>query len=241
MRILSCLVVLALAMPASADDTLPPDAPQVDEPTEWTLTGRAREAHERGDFLEARRLLLEAYELSPLPALLFALGQEEFNLGNYDAALAYYERFIATEPSSEQIELAQQAIGATRMRRAQAQRDAEAAKQRPAPPPPPVIHYRRWKIEDTGIVAIGGVAAILGGSLVVYARTLAYDRSGTLSEYDARLDNARTTRWTGIGIASAGMLVMGLAVIRWGLRPDGPALTATLTPSGGGLAVGGVW
>ncbi len=236
-RIASCLVVLALAMPASADDHAP------DEPREWTLTGRAREAHQRGDFTEARRLLLEAYELSPLPALLFALGQEEFNLGNYDAALAYYERFIATEPSPEQIELAQQAIGATRMRRAQALRDAEAERQRPAPPPPTprVLHHRRWKVEDSGVVALGGIAAILGGGLVVYSRSLAFDRSGTLADYDARLENARTTRWTGIGIASAGILVVGLAVLRWRLRPDGPAMTATLTPSGGGLAVVGAW
>lgn len=230
-----CLAVLALAAPAPAL-AAPASA---DELTPDFHLARARDAHVRGDFAAARAELLAAYQLEARPELLFALGQAELNLGNYDAAIDYYEKFIATNPGDDQVALAQQAIGATRMRRAQ-----------PAPAPPlsepvperlVVVHHRRWKIDDTGLVALGGIAVVLGASLAAYSRHLANDRSGTLSDYDARLENARTTRWTGVGIASGGALLVTAALIRWRVRPDGPALAATLTPSSGGLAVVGAW
>ena len=230
-RVVVWVAVLALAATADADEL-----------TADMHLARARDAHVRGDFAAARTELLAAYTLDARPELLFALGQAELNLGNYDAAIDYYEQFIATNPGDDQVALAQQAIGATRMRRAQ-----------PPPPPSPhvvtnaeperpvVIHHRPWKIEDTGLVTLGGIAVVLGGSLVVYSRQLANDRSGTLSDYDGRLENARTTRWTGIGIASGGALLISAALIRWRLRPDGPELTATVTPAGSQLSIVGAW
>lgn len=228
-RVVVCLAVLALAAPADADE-LTPDM----------HLARARDAHLRGDFTAARAELLAAYTLEARPELLFALGQAELNLGNYDAAIDYYEKFIATNPGDDQTALAQQAIGATRMRRAQPPRLPPVVME-PVPEPPVVIHHRRWKIEDTGLVALGGIAVVLGGSLVVYSRQLANDRSGTLSDYDGRLANARTTRWTGGGIASGGVLLITVALIRWRRRPDGPELTATLTPTGSRLSIVGAW
>lgn len=227
-RVVLCLAVLALAAPVNAEEL-----------TADIHLAAAREAHARGDFAAARVELLAAYTLEARPELLFALGQAELNLGNYDAAIEYYDQFIASNPGDDQVALAQQAIGAARMRRVQptpAPSTVEPVRERPV-----VVHHRRWKIEDTGLVALGGIAGVLGGGLVVYARHLANDRSGTLSDYDARLANARTTRWTGIGIASGGVLLITAALIRWRLRPDGPAMTATLTPSSGGLALVGAW
>lgn len=226
-RVVLWLAVVALVAPADADE-LTPDI----------HLARARDAHVRGDFSAARTELLAAYTLEPRPELLFALGQAELNLGNYAAAIDYYEQFIASNPGDDQVALAQQAIGAARMRRVLP----------PAPPPrepvpekPVVVHHRRWRIEDTGLVALGGIAVVLGGSLVVHAGQLANDRSGTLSDYDARLANAKTTRLTGVGIASGGVLLVTAALIRWRLRPDGPALTAVLGPADGGLALVGAW
>jgi len=227
-RVVLCLAVLALTAPADADEL-----------TADIHLAAAREAHARGDFAAARAELLAAYTLEARPELLFALGQAELNLGNYDAAIDHYEQFIASNPGDDQVALAQQAIGAARMRRVQPAAvppTVEPVRERPV-----VSHHRHWRIEDTGLVALGGVACVLGGGLVVYARHLANDRSGTLSDYDGRLANARTTRWTGIGIASGGALLITAALIRWRLRPDGPAMTATLTPSGGGLALVGAW
>ncbi len=228
-RVVVCLVVLALAALADADEL-----------TADMHLARARDAHVRGDFTTARAELLAAYTLEARPELLFALGQAELNLGNYDAAIDYYEQFIATNPGDDQVALAQQAIGAGRMRRAQPL-PPPLVSTAPVPERSVVMHHRRWKVEDTGLVALGGVAVALGGSLVVYSRQLANDHGGTLSDYDGRLANARTTRWTGVGIASSGALFVTASLIRWRLRPDGPALTATLSPSSGGLAMVGAW
>ena len=185
-----------------------------------------RELYARGDYEGVRRLLLEQYAESPKPALLFALGQVELNLGHYENAIDYYEKFIATGPSDEQVALAQQAIGAARMQ-------LKAPREQPVAPSiirrtPP----RRWHTEDTGLVALGGAAVVVGSGVMFYSGWLGNDQSGSLSDFDDRLELARTTRWTGIGIAVAGAAVIGVTVLRWRLRPDREVI---VTPTGAGV------
>src|SRR6185503_4156621 len=112
------------------------DAP---EPSGPVIPPALRRAYEEGDFETVRRELLKAYRLAPEPQILFALGQVELNLGNYEAAIRYYEKFIESGPSDEQAALAQQAIGAARMRKSQ-------PKPKPAPEPPkrPAVPPRQW-------------------------------------------------------------------------------------------------
>ena len=64
----------------------------------------------------------------------------------------------------------------------------------------------------TGFVAFGGAAILLGAGLLYYSHSLGNDHGGTLMEYDRRLEQARTTRWTGIGIAAAGTLIVGVTL-----------------------------
>lgn len=64
----------------------------------------------------------------------------------------------------------------------------------------------------TGFVAFGGAAMLLGAGLLYYSHSLGNDHGGTLMEYDRRLDRARTTRWTGLGIAAAGTLIVGVTL-----------------------------
>lgn len=196
------LVLVAAPLSAHADD----DA----------RMQRVRDLYAKGDYDGVKRELLAQYDDKPEPALLFALGQVELNLGNYQAAIDYYERFIATSPSDEQVALAQQAIGAARIRLAE-----------PPPEPPPVIvapppeepeqpepvRTKRWTLTHTGLVAFGGAAALLGAGLLYYSHRLGNDQSGTLMDYDARLDQARTTRLTGAGIAAAGTLLVGVTLL----------------------------
>lgn len=209
-----------------------------DTPAEQTLA-RIRELYASGDYEGVRRELLAAYDRDPDPALLFALGQVELNLGNYAAAIDYYERFITTGPSDEQVALAQQAIGAARMRLANP--DAVT----PVPTPEPVVEprrtRRRWTTEDTGLLALGAAAVVVGAGLYTYGYRLGTDRSGTLADYDERLDQARATQWTGVGIASAGALLAGVTVLRWRLRSDGAVITAAANPSGASLVVSRRW
>jgi tetratricopeptide (TPR) repeat protein len=226
---LVCLVLVATAHAQSPDGAGP-------------IPVDLRRAYEEGDYETVRKELLKQYALEPRTELLFALGQVELNLGNYEAAIRYYEQFIARGPTEEQIALAQQAIGAARMRLASPQ-------QEPPPPPPPAppaperppVPPRQWHMEDTGLAALGGAAVLVGGGLLYYSHRLGNDTGGNLSEYDARLEQARITRWTGAGIAAAGALVIGVTVLRWRLRPDGGALSASIAPGTATFAFTGRW
>jgi tetratricopeptide (TPR) repeat protein len=180
---------------------------------------RIRQLYAKADYEGVRAELLAAYKDAPEPALLFALGQVELNLGNYKSAIDYYEKFIATRPADEQVALAQQGIGAARFRLSEPERAPPAPtpleatlavrEQPDQPPPPPEKH---WTVTHTGFVAFGGAAVLLGAGLLYYSHSLGNDRSGTLMDYDHRLGQARSTRWTGIGIAAAGTLVIGVTL-----------------------------
>jgi tetratricopeptide (TPR) repeat protein len=202
----------------------PPAEPAGSQPADEDLV-RVRAMFERGELAAARELLLRAYEQNPRPALLFALGQVELNLGHPQEAIDYYEKFIATGPSEDEIALAQQAIGAARMQ----------LSLKPPPPPPPAPQKRRrpprWDANDTRISILGGIAVAAGAGLVYYARRLGDDQSGTLSEYDARLDRARLWQWTGVGVGAAGAIAIGAAIVRW--RTSG-GLEVIAAPAAGG-------
>jgi tetratricopeptide (TPR) repeat protein len=188
---------------------------------------KVRQFYDKGDFTRARDELLAAYQLEPRPDLLFALGQVELNIGHYDKAIDYYERFIATDPSPDQVALAQQAIGAARARR------AEKAAIAPPPRPPP---HREWDTGNTVIAALGGTSLLVGVGLFVYGHRLAGDRSGRLSDYNDRLSQAELTQWIGVGCAAAGALAVGAALVRWRLRLVDSDVRPIAAPRAAGLS-----
>jgi tetratricopeptide (TPR) repeat protein len=158
---------------------------------------------------------------------LFALGQVELNIGHYQKAIDYYEQFIATDPGTEQVALAQQAIGAARARLAE--KPAIAAPSRPLP-------HRQWDTDDTGIAALGGATLLVGVGLFIYGHQLSGDASGTLAEYNDRLSQAQLTQWIGVGCAAAGALAIGAAVVRWHLHLVESDLQPIAAPRTAGLS-----
>ncbi len=203
-------------------------APALADKSSDRRMAKIRELYKAGDFEGVRAELIAQYDHKPDPALLFALGQVELNLGNYESAISYYEKFIATNPSDDQVALAQQGIGAARFRLKEPDRGPPDVKVDPTkglpegdgtqetPPseePPPVPAGKRWTVTHTGFVAFGGAAVLLGAGLLYYSHSMANDHSGTLSEYDRRLDQARTTKWTALGIAAAGTLIVGVTLV----------------------------
>lgn len=205
MKVVAAVLALMLVLGTTFARADGPDGP----PELWT---RVRELFAAGEYAEAKQELLRIYEITPAPRVLFALGQAELNLGNYEAAIDYYEKFIATGPSAEEIALAQQAIGAARLKLS----EPEPPPPKPIEPPPPVEpppEEKRWTLTHTGLVAFGGAALLVGSGLLLYSRSLGNDRSGTLSQYDERVEQARTTRWTGLGVAAAGTLLIGVTLV----------------------------
>jgi hypothetical protein len=221
-RRLSLAIAIALmSTSARADD------PGPDGPVNGDLIREIRELFEKGDYVHAREKVLLAYTLAPSPPLLFVLGQVEFNLRHWQAAIGAYEKFIASGPPEEQIALAQQGIGAARI---EMQREAE----RPPPPAPPAPRHRAWLASDTIIVASGGGAVALGAALFFYGRHVGNDRSGSLADYADRTDRARLLQWTAGGLAVAGAIAAGVAVVRWRLRPDDGEVV--VTPAGAAVS-----
>ena len=222
MRLPCGSIIIAIAMisvPARADDVEPPVE---------IIGQRIRELYEKKDYEGVRRELLKAYELTPVPALLFALGQIEYNLRNWQSAIDYYNRFIATSPPEEQVSLAQQGIVAARI---EMQRDAAA--------PKPVVRRREWYTSDTVLVVAGGAGVALGIAAFAYGNHLGNDQSESLAAYDSRADRARAYQYTGVGIALAGLVTAGVTVLRWRLRPDDGELR--VTANGTGAAVSFTW
>lgn len=217
--------IIAIAMVsahASADDA---PAPPDDE-----VMIKIRDLYAKGDLLGVRRELLAAFEATRHPSLLFALGQIEFNLRAWPAAIDFYERFIATNPPQEQIALAQQGIGAARI-------EMQRERDKPPPPPPPKPRRREWHRSDTIVVAAGGALVALGAGAFIYGRRLGNDHSGTLAAYDERADRARLYQWSGSGLAAAGLIAAGVTVVRWRMRPDDGEVAVTATGAGASVMI----
>jgi tetratricopeptide (TPR) repeat protein len=189
---------------------------------------KAREMLGRGDAVGARDMLERVYQAEPHPQLLFALGQVEQQLGRFEVAIDYYEKFIATKPSDEHVDLAQQAIGAARAGIARRGIVTRA------------VRRRHWDVENTGLVALGGVVSLAGGALLFYSHHLAGNRSGTLADYDTRLDQAKVARLSGAGLAVAGVVVVGAALVRWRLSGE-LAVVGGAGPSAATVGVEGRW
>jgi len=223
-RVVGLAVVLAWAVPARADDPTPAPA---QSPELAAHLDKVRQLYAAGDFVHAREELLAAYQLQPVPDLLFALGQVEFNLHHYRAAIEYYERFTATNPTPEQVALAQQAIGAARI---------ELARPKPPPPPPPL--HREWDGVDTSFVVGAGVLGAAGGALMYYAHHIAQDRSGTLDQYDSRIHHARIAQWSAVGCFAAGAAAAATAVLRYRFHMVD---TLEVQPVDGGHGVAVLW
>lgn len=226
-------ISLALGGAAAAE----PDGAGQGDPDHTLAEARAHYA--RGEYAEARVLLRAAYEATPRPDLLFALGQVEFHLDAFAAAIDYYEQFLATNPEREQAALAQQAIGAARARL------AIPPPPPPAPPPPPPVWRHPWTIESTGLTVLGGLAIVVGAGLVYDARRATFDGAGTLGDYELRLDKARTERTFGISAAIGGAVAITATLVRWRLhRERAPTLVPAIAPGGSkavGVVLEGAW
>jgi tetratricopeptide (TPR) repeat protein len=164
-RFLLALFAVALAARVAAAD----DA----------VTRGARRHFERGEKLYALTRFSEAlaeYQLAfdarPIPDFLFNIGQCYRNLGDYDAAIFSYRKYLTAAPEApnraqvEQLirELgAEQARSDTRRLGLARGRPAPAAATAPTAPDPPI--YTRWWFW-TGVAVIGAA-----GGVTIYETT----------------------------------------------------------------------
>ena len=229
---------VALVSPiAHADDPVAPTgAAEPDGPPD--IIRRAATALEEGRYAEARELFTTAYQLTPVPKVLFALGQCEFNLNNFAAAIDYYQRFLDSNPEPREAALAQQAIGAARARLA-APPPRVIERERPAP-----TYERDWDVWSTSLVSVGGAAAITGTIVLVHGFRMGREvrANETAVLYQQRLDRSKRWQWRGLGVAAAGTAIVAAALVRFAVhRVEVAPIAPGPSPGSMGLAVGRSW
>jgi tetratricopeptide (TPR) repeat protein len=91
--------------------------------------------HRRGKYQQAVAEYQAAYDLAPLPLLLFNIAQAYRLGGDKRNALSYYERYLAAEPDGRSA--TQASLHAEALRKAIAMEEAQRPPPEPPPPEPP--------------------------------------------------------------------------------------------------------
>jgi tetratricopeptide (TPR) repeat protein len=207
-----------------------------------------------GRFADALAKYTRAYELYPVPELLFNIAQCHRNLKNYDKAIFFFEGYLRDLPQAPNHDLV---IDLIRESKAELAKLAPAADAPPAepPPPPPIVTpplppasapdhtdpalsdppHRRYRILPIALVG-GGIAAAAGGGVFYY-----YGRKRGPDEMFVYDD----TRWLGGAMMVVGGAAIVAGTVLWlrggspGAAPPGPV--AAVTPGGAYLGWAGAF
>jgi tetratricopeptide (TPR) repeat protein len=162
-----CFLLLAFAR-ASQADTASTD------PAERS----AKRHYDRGQklfglqkFDEALDEYQKAYDAKPIPAFLFNIGQCQRNLGDYEAAIFSFKRYLKLDPEAENKEQVEELIDELETKKAEG--DTEhlglGKRKKPVPdeePPPKETEdgspvYKKWWFwTAVAVVAVGGGVGI---------------------------------------------------------------------------------
>lgn len=156
--VLILLTVVTFGRVARADDP-----PAVREAKRHFERGEKLYALTR--FGEALDEYQKAFDAKPIPAFLFNIGQCYRNLGDYEAAIFSYRKYLKLAPDASNREQVEQLI--TDLEAKKDRQDTERlglGRREPAPPPapaPPPDHpiYTRWWFW-TGVAVIGAAGGV---------------------------------------------------------------------------------
>ena len=224
-------IALAVALAAS---------PEQDRAAE--LAEEARLAFESERYDDAVRLIDEAFALDPQLHYLYALAQAERMAGLCEDAIEHYRAFLAATPPDNAVANARENIAECeeKLRAAEQPEPAKAAVEPPppvvvAPPPdrPAPTEHRPWHRDPAAAVLLGIGSAALVGGLTMYAvaaaRIQSPERADDLADYEQRSSDARPIGFAGIGLASAGALLVVGAIVRWAVVRKRDRVTAFRT------------
>lgn len=129
---------------------------------------RASQEYQAGHYLPALQSYTHAYDLSPLPEVLFNIGQCHFQLSSWERAIFFYRAYLHDRPDAANRTLVEQLIA-----EAEFERDRrEAARAMPLPAVParreaeleaarrPPVYRRWWFWAAVGTAAVAGGAAL---------------------------------------------------------------------------------
>lgn len=195
MRFASVAIAVSLLLAAPGSARAGAAAPS----TRAEVTRLAKLSHQQyqaGDYAAAAQTLLQAYELEPVPALLFNVAKTFEKAGNVEQAMRFYQRYIDAENSDPKlIRQASHALDALRLQqdeRARKEREAAekaaaekaaaekaaaekaAAEKAPAadaavqvPPPEPRVEQHAARSRGVPYACFGVAVAGLGGGAIL--------------------------------------------------------------------------
>lgn len=120
-RLLSVVACLALAVAPSSADARPSSDHRA-----RVLFEAGQRAYNRGQFADALKKYLEAYDVKPLPGFLFNVAQCHRHLAQYERAAFFYKRYLALSPRPpKNAEMVKKLIAEVELKLARATREQE--------------------------------------------------------------------------------------------------------------------
>lgn len=230
MKTITLAVALcALATPAVAD-------PKVDARVHMEAAGVAFKA---GRFEDTLAELNKAYALDPQPEIHYSIGQVYIKLDRCNDAILAYENFLASKPSQDRADLANQAIAKCKEQTAlkptppsptttAPPADPTSTEPKPtadastAPEVKPVVDDRGpppWYKDKLALGLTGGGVAFTVVGLVLYsgAQDTADEAANapTYGESQRKYDDAKSERTTAVLVTTVGLAAIGVGVWRF--------------------------
>ena len=155
-----CFLLLALVRAAYAEDPAERAAKRHYE--------RGQKLYNLQKFDEALEQFQKAFDASPLPGFLFNIGQCHRNLGDYDAAIFSFKRYLKLDPEADNREQVEELIDELEQKKAEGDTERLKLGKRKKPkdeeePPPenpegaPV--YKKWWFW-TGVAVVAAGAGV---------------------------------------------------------------------------------
>ncbi len=172
--LVAAAIALAIVRPAFAQEPSPHDRAV-------ELFTQSDKAYKEGDFREAAKDLEAAYGLEPAPVLLYNLARAYEGMGEKEAAIAAYERYLKVQPDADNRGLVEKRLEALRQ---------EVARSKPPPPPnKPVVetHTRPLGAAPIAVALVGAAGLAAGGVFGSLALAQnAKQNDATTSQLDAK-------------------------------------------------------
>lgn len=212
---------------------------------------RAQRHFEAKEWDQAVEALMEAYAIDPDPAFLYARAQAERMRGNCRAAIALYERFLASNPTAQQRNDTERHIRLCEEMLFNAQVETETSPslepvsaREPPPPEPRRSERAAWRRDPLGLsLTAVGSAAVVGGIVVLGLGTRTRAQAAAAStevSYEQRVAVGQRQAIIGGSVAAVGLaLALGgvVRLLRVARRPVGA--TAWWGPTTAGVALRG--
>ena len=133
--------------------------------------------YNKGKYAEALKAFQKAYKLEPAPLLYVNIGQCHRQLGNHEAAVAAFERYLSEEPEGEMKAQVEEILAEERRILNPPVPELETTPEpEPTPPPapepaatPPPPPPQAAPAEDGGLLASPGLWIAVGGTALVLA------------------------------------------------------------------------